>query len=415
MSYHSANIFVINTGSSSLKFQLIEMLEERAIVKGVCERIGEGDKGHIKYVRTGQTWEFDVPMDDYGSAFQEVKKLLTSGDTQAIHDLHEIYAIGHRAVQGGERYREASLVTQDLKDALVEMMPLAPIHNRATLAGFAAAEEAFGKEIPQVACFDNSFHNTLKPEAFIYALPYEFYTDYKIRKYGYHGMSHRYVTERLHELYPAYRRVISCHLGSGASLSAVLDGKCVDTTMGLTPLGGIMMGTRCGNIDPAIIPYLEKTTGMSAEEIDYIMNNKSGLLGLSGISSDIRDIETAAEDGNKRAKLALDLFVYTAATYIAAITVSLGGLDAIIFTAGIGENDPYIRKLICNRLKHFGVDLDENINEQVHGRECSIASLDSKVGIFVIPTNEELIVARDTLKVVYAEKHKAEKNTSENE
>lgn len=415
MSYHSANILVINTGSSSLKFQLIEMLEERAIVKGVCERIGEGDKGHIKYVRTGQTWEFDVPMDDYGSAFQEVKKLLTSGDTQAIHDLHEIYAIGHRAVQGGERYREASLVTQDLKDALVEMMPLAPIHNRATLAGFAAAEEAFGKEIPQVACFDNSFHNTLKPEAFIYALPYEFYTDYKIRKYGYHGMSHRYVTERLHELYPAYRRVISCHLGSGASLSAVLDGKCVDTTMGLTPLGGIMMGTRCGNIDPAIIPYLEKTTGMSAEEIDYIMNNKSGLLGLSGISSDIRDIETAAEDGNKRAKLALDLFVYTAATYIAAITVSLGGLDAIIFTAGIGENDPYIRKLICNRLKHFGVDLDENINEQVHGRECSIASLDSKVGIFVIPTNEELIVARDTLKVVYAEKHKAEKNTSENE
>lgn len=409
MSYHSANILVINTGSSSLKFQLIEMLEERAVVKGVCERIGEGDKGHIKYVRTGQTWESDVPMDDYDAAFKEVKKLLTTGETRAIHNLNEIYAIGHRAVQGGERYREASLVTQDLKDALVEMMPLAPIHNRATLAGFAAAEDAFGQDIPQVACFDNSFHNTLKPEAFIYALPYEFYTDYKIRKYGYHGMSHRYVTERLHELYPAYRRVISCHLGSGASLSAVLDGKCVDTTMGLTPLGGIMMGTRCGNIDPAIIPYLEKTTGMSAEEIDYIMNNKSGLLGLSGISSDIRDIEKAAEEGNKRARLALDLFVYTAATYIAAITVSLGGLDAIIFTAGIGENDPYIRKLICDRLKHFGVDLDENINEQVHGRECSIASLDSKVGIFVIPTNEELIVARDTLKVVYAEKHKQDR------
>lgn len=405
MSFHSAKILVINAGSSSLKFQLIEMLEERAIVKGVCERIGEDERGHIKYVRSGRKFEFDVPMANHIEAFQEVKKLLTEGDTRAIHDLSEIYAIGHRAVQGGEKYREASLVTQDLKDALVEMMPLAPIHNRATLEGFAAAEEAFGTEIPQVACFDNSFHNTLKPEAFIYALPYEYYTDYKIRKYGYHGMSHRYVTERLHELYPAYRRVISCHLGSGASLSAVLDGKCVDTTMGLTPLGGIMMGTRCGNIDPAIIPYLQKTTGMSAEEIDFVMNNKSGLLGLSGISSDIRDIEAAADEGNKRARLALDLFVYTAATYIAAITVSLGGLDAIIFTAGIGENDPYIRKLICDRLSHFGVVLDESINEKVHGRECSIASLDSRVGIFVIPTNEELIVARDTLKVVYAKQH----------
>lgn len=400
MPYNSAKILVINTGSSSLKFQLIEMLEERAIVKGLCERIGD-DKGHIKYTKKGRTWEFDVPMADHKEAFREVKKLLMEGETRAIKSLDEIYAIGHRAVQGGERYREASLLTQDVKDALIEMMPLAPIHNRATLAGFEAAEEAFGSSIPQVACFDNSFHNTLKPEAYIYALPYEFYTDLKIRKYGYHGMSHRYVTERLRELYPAYRRVISCHLGSGASLSAVLDGKCVDTTMGLTPLGGIMMGTRCGNIDPAIIPYLQTSTGMTPQEIDTIMNQKSGLLGLSGISSDIRDIEAAAEEGNERARLALDLFVYTAATYIAAITVSLGGLDAIVFTAGIGEKDAYIRKLICDRLTHFGVVLDDTINEKVHGRECSIASLDSRVGIFVIPTNEELIVARDTLKVVY--------------
>ncbi|MBQ9067074.1 MAG: acetate kinase [Clostridia bacterium] len=400
MPYNSAKILVINTGSSSLKFQLIEMLEERAIVKGLCERIGD-DKGHIKYTKKGRTWEFDVPMADHKEAFREVKKLLMEGETRAIKSLDEIYAIGHRAVQGGERYREASLLTQDVKDALIEMMPLAPIHNRATLAGFEAAEEAFGSSIPQVACFDNSFHNTLKPEAYIYALPYEFYTDLKIRKYGYHGMSQRYVTERLRELYPAYRRVISCHLGSGASLSAVLDGKCVDTTMGLTPLGGIMMGTRCGNIDPAIIPDLQTSTGMTPQEIDTIMNQKSGLLGLSGISSDIRDIEAAAEEGNERARLALDLFVYTAATYIAAITVSLGGLDAIVFTAGIGEKDAYIRKLICDRLTHFGVVLDDTINEKVHGRECSIASLDSRVGIFVIPTNEELIVARDTLKVVY--------------
>ena len=397
---HTAKVLVINTGSSSLKFQLIEMFEERCLVRGLCERIGDGDKGHIVYVRKGQKYEFDIPLENHRDAFMEVKRLLTEGETGILKNLDEIVAIGHRAVQGGEKYREACLVTQDVKDAITEMIPIAPIHNRATLAGFQAAEETFGDEIPQVAVFDNAFHNTMKPEAYIYALPYEFYTEYKIRKYGYHGASHRYVTERLHELYPAYRRVISCHLGSGASLCAVLDGKCVDTTMGLTPLGGIMMGTRCGNIDPAIIPYLQNTTGMSADEIDYIMNNKSGLLGLSGVSSDLRDIEKAAAQGHKRAQMALDLFVYTAATYIAAITVSLGGLDALIFTAGIGENDPGIRKMICDRLKHFGVEIDDEINEMVHARECSIASLDSKIGIFVIPTNEELVVARDTLEVV---------------
>ena len=399
MSSLSSKILVINTGSSSLKFQLIEMYEERSIIRGTCERIGE-EMGHIEYNKKGRIWNIDVPMADYRAAFAIVKKMLIEGETRGVKSLDEIAGIGHRAVQGGEKYVEATLVTQDVKDAITEMIPIAPIHNRATLSGFEAAEEAFGDLIPQVAVFDNAFHNTMKPEAYIYALPYEFYTDYKIRKYGYHGASHRYVTERLRELYPAYRRVISCHLGNGASLCAVLDGKCVDTTMGLTPLGGIMMGTRCGNIDPAIIPYLQNTTGMTADEIDYIMNNKSGLLGLSGVSSDLRDVEAAAAAGNYRAQIALDLFVYTAATYIAAVTVSLGGLDAIIFTAGIGENDPGMRKMICDRLKHFGVEIDDKINNEVRRRECSIASLDSKVGIFVIPTNEELIVARDTYKLI---------------
>ena len=296
-------------------------------------------------------------------------------------------------------FSESVLVTDKVIEDIASLSDIAPLHNPAHVLGLKAVKEVL-PNVPQVAVFDTSFHQTMKPEAYIYALPYEFYTDYKIRKYGYHGASHRYVTERLRELYPAYRRVISCHLGNGASLCAVLDGKCVDTTMGLTPLGGIMMGTRCGNIDPAIIPYLQNTTGMTADEIDYIMNNKSGLLGLSGVSSDLRDVEAAAAAGNYRAQIALDLFVYTAATYIAAVTVSLGGLDAIIFTAGIGENDPGMRKMICDRLKHFGVEIDDKINNEVRRRECSIASLDSKIGIFVIPTNEELIVARDTYKLI---------------
>lgn len=390
-------VLVINCGSSSLKFQLMDMETETVMAKGLCERIGAG--GHIKYVGNGQTVNSDVDFPDHETAFREVKKLLTEGETK-VADLNEIEAIGHRVVQGGDIYESSVLVNEKVEQDIEELAPLAPLHNMAHLQGIHAATDAFGKAIPQVVVFDNAFHSTMPAKAYTYPLPYDFMDKYKVRKYGFHGTSHRYVSNKLHELHPEYHKVITCHLGNGSSLCAVLDGKSVDTSMGLTPLGGFMMGTRSGNIDPAVVPYLEKQGGYSPDEMDHILNKESGFLGVSGVSGDLRDVKEAADAGNERAKLAIEIFTYQVAKWIAMFTVSLHGLDALVFTAGIGENAAWVRKEICEQLDYAGVIIDDEKNAADVGDAAQINADNSKVAIFTIPTNEELMIARDTVEIV---------------
>lgn len=391
-------ILVINCGSSSLKFQLMDMSNESVLAKGLCERIGAG--GHIKYDGNGEAVDKDVDFPDHVAAFNEVKKLLTEGSTKVV-DQDGIDAIGHRVVQGGDIFQHSVIIDDSVEEAINSLAPLAPLHNKAHLQGIDAARTAFGEDIPQVAVFDNAFHSTMPQKVYTYPLPYEFLEKYKVRKYGFHGTSHRYVSSKLHELHPEYHKVITCHLGNGSSLCAILDGESIDTTMGLTPLGGFMMGTRSGNVDPAIIPYLQKQAGYTPDEIDEILNKKSGFLGVSGVSGDVRDVEKAAKKGNLRAQLAIDIFTYQVAKLIASFTVSLHGLDALVFTAGIGENDARIRRAICAQLDYLGVQIDGLRNDHVpHGVPAKIHAPGSKVGIYVIPTNEELTIARDTRDLV---------------
>lgn len=391
-------ILVINCGSSSLKFQLMDMEDESVLAKGLCERIGAG--GHIKYEGNGQSVDYDVDFPDHVAAFNEVKKLLTEGETKVVGE-GGIDAIGHRVVQGGDIFQHSVIIDDEVEDAIDSLAPLAPLHNKAHLQGIRAASAAFGEDIPQVAVFDNAFHSTMPPKVYTYPIPYEFLEQYKVRKYGFHGTSHRYVSMKLHEMHPEYRKVITCHLGNGSSLCAIRNGESIDTTMGLTPLGGFMMGTRSGNIDPAVIPYLQKQAGYTPDEIDEILNKKSGFLGVSGVSGDVRDVEKAAKKGNLRAQLAIDIFTYQVAKLIASFTVSLHGLDALVFTAGIGENDARIRRLICGQLDYMGVYLDGLRNDHVpQGKPAKIHADGSKVGIYVIPTNEELTIARDTRDLV---------------
>lgn len=391
-------ILVINCGSSSLKFQLMDMEDESVLAKGLCERIGAG--GHIKYEGNGHVADYDVDFPDHVAAFNEVKKLLTEGETKVVGE-DGIDAIGHRVVQGGDIFQHSVIIDEKVEEDIDSLAPLAPLHNKAHLQGIRAAEAAFGKDVPQVAVFDNAFHSTMPPKVYTYPIPYEFLEKYKVRKYGFHGTSHRYVSMKLHEKYPEYRKVITCHLGNGSSLCAIRDGESIDTTMGLTPLGGFMMGTRSGNIDPAVIPYLQKQAGYSPDEIDEILNKKSGFLGVSGVSGDVRDVEKAAKKGNLRAQLAIDIFTYQVAKLIASFTVSLHGLDALVFTAGIGENDAKIRRAICAQLDYMGVYIDGLRNDNIpHGKPAKIHADGSKVGIYVIPTNEELTIARDTRDLV---------------
>lgn len=391
-------ILVINCGSSSLKFQLMNMEDETVLAKGLCERIGAG--GHIQYEGNGQKVDTDVDFPDHTAAFTAVKQLLTGGETKVVEP-QNIDAIGHRIVQGGDLFQHSVIIDKSVEEGIQELAPLAPLHNPAHLQGIRAARAAFGEDIPQVAVFDNAFHSTMPQKVYTYPLPYEFLEKYKVRKYGFHGTSHRYVSAKLHEAHPEYRKVITCHLGNGSSLCAIRNGRSIDTTMGLTPLGGFMMGTRSGNVDPAVIPYLQKQAGYTPDEIDTILNKKSGFLGVSGVSGDVRDVEKASRSGNLRAQLALDIFTYQVAKLIASFTVSLHGLDALVFTAGIGENDANIRRAICGQLDYMGVYLDGLRNDHVpHGKPARIHAEGSKVGIYVIPTNEELTIARDTRDLV---------------
>ena len=387
-------ILVINCGSSSLKYQLIDMTDESTLASGLCERVGLDGKVTAK--AHGQKVKFDVDMPDHTTAFYEVKTLLTEGDLKVIDSLDEIAAIGHRVVQGGALYKESCLVNEQVKADIEMLSDLAPLHNPAHIQGINAAEDVFGKDVPQVVVFDNAFHSTMPPKAYIYPLPYEYYEKHAIRKYGAHGTSHRYVSTRLAELHPEYKKVIVCHLGNGSSITAIKDGKVIDTSMGLTPLDGFIMGTRTGAIDPSAVTFLQQKENLTPAETDTIMNKKSGFLGVSGVSSDMRDVEDAAAEGNERAQLALDIFYYEVSKIIASYMVALQGLDALVFTAGIGENGSNVREEICRQLEFLGIRMDYEKNDGLRGKEAQLNTADSSAAIFLIPTNEELMIARDT-------------------
>lgn len=389
-------ILVLNCGSSSLKYQLIDMENENVIAKGYFERIGSYDS-FVTHKVNGEKYRYDVIARDHGEAIKFVLKQFTDERYPVIKSLDEIAAIGHRIVHGGEKFQKSCIITEEVKKEIEDAVRFAPLHNPAHLQGIKACEVNLpGK--PNVAVFDTAFHQTLKKEQYLYPIPYEYYEKYGIRKYGFHGTSHKYVSARIAELLgrPVEElKTVVCHLGQGASLCAVKGGKSVDTTMGLTPLGGIPMCARSGDLDPSIVTYLMKKENLTPDEMELILNKESGILGLSGVSADFRDIEAEAANGNKRAELAISAYAYKVAQYIAQYIVSLGGLDTIVFTAGIGENQYNARRRICENLKCFGVEIDEAKNHEFRD-EGRISSPNSKVEVWVVPTNEELMIARDT-------------------
>lgn len=390
-------ILVINCGSSSLKYQLIDSETEDVLAKGLCERIGiEGS--NLKHT-PGQKESVVInePMNDHTAAVKTVIDALLDPAYGVIKSIDEISAVGHRVVHGGEAFSGSVIITDDVIKAIEDCSDLAPLHNPPNLIGINACKKLM-PTTKMVAVFDTAFHLTMPKEAYMYALPYEFYENYKIRKYGFHGTSHKYVSERAAVMLNKKAedtKIITCHLGNGASICAVKGGKSVDTSMGFTPLEGLIMGTRSGDIDPAIIFYLMRQKNMSFDEIDDALNKRSGVLGLSGISSDFRDIEEAAAAGNERAKTAIDVFCLRVAKYVGSYAAAMNGADAVVFTAGLGENGASVREKICAYLSYLGLELNKEANE-VRGKEIDIATADSKVRVFVIPTNEELVIARDT-------------------
>lgn len=391
------NVLVINCGSSSLKYQLINMNDESVLAKGLVERIGiEGSV--LKHEKCGQDKVvIEEVMKNHKDAINLVLKALVDKEHGAVKDLSEVDAVGHRVVHGGERFAKSVVITDEVIDAMKECIELAPLHNPPNIIGIEACKELL-PSVPMVAVFDTAFHQTMPAESYIYALPYELYDEMGIRRYGFHGTSHKYVSERVAALTGKSlegTKIVTCHLGNGASLTAIKDGKSFDTTMGMTPLEGLVMGTRCGDIDPAIVTYLINNKKMTAEQVDSLMNKKSGVLGISGVSSDFRDIEGAAEKGNERARLALEKFNYTVKKYIGSYAAAMGGLDVVVFTAGLGENSASNRFDICQGLEFLGIEIDAAKNN-TRGKEVEISKDGSKVKVFVIPTNEEVMIARDT-------------------
>ena len=395
-------ILVINAGSSSLKYQLIDMDGEQLIAKGICERIGID--GRISGSTTdGRKFKYDVTLENHTAAFLEVKKALTSGDCKVIDDLSDISAVGHRIVQGGSLFKESVLVDEDVIAGIESLCDLAPLHNAAHIQGIRACREVFGEDVPEVVVFDNAFHSTMPPEAFLFPLPYEYYEKYGVRRYGFHGTSHKYVAHKAAEYLeePIERlKLITCHLGNGSSIAAVDQGKVVDTSMGMTPLAGLMMGTRCGDLDPSVVNYLKYTLNITGHELDEILNKKSGLLGISGVSSDKRDVEEAAAAGNKRAQLASDMLNYQIKKTVGAYIAAMGGVDAIVFTGGIGEHDAIARAKVCHHMDWLGIRIDTEKNKHPVGDVCEITAWGAKVRTLVIATDEELMIARDTKEVL---------------
>ena len=393
-------ILVINAGSSSLKYQLIDMQDESVIAKGLVERIGiEGSKLTHKY--SGREFELTAPMKDHSAAMKYVLDALMDAEHGVIKSIDEIGAVGHRVLHGGDKFTASCIIDQPCLDAIEECIPLGPLHNPANLMGIRACQSVM-PGTPMVAVFDTAFHQTMPKTAYMYGVPYEFYEKYHIRRYGFHGTSHRFVSARAIELLGLKgkeSKIIVCHLGNGSSLSAVVNGKCVDTSMGLTPLEGVLMGTRSGDLDPAVVECIANNEHLTPTETLNLLNKKSGLMGLSGVSSDMRDVYNAADEGNERAKMTLDIWAYRVKKYIGAYAAAMGGLDAVIFTAGIGENDKRSRASVCEGLEFMGIKLDPEKNN-IRGVEAEISAADSKVKVWVIPTNEELAIARDTLELV---------------
>lgn len=395
-------ILVINCGSSSLKFQIIDSETEKCLAKGLCERIGM-DGSQITYTKTGGEKEVkQAPMPTHTEAIQLVLDAITNEKTGVVSSLSEIDAVGHRTVHGGEKFSKSVLINDEVIKTMESCNELAPLHNPANLIGIRACQELM-PNTPMVGVFDTAFHQTMPPEAYIYGLPYEYYEKYGVRKYGFHGTSHAYVSKRAAELlnrrYEDIKTIV-CHLGNGASISAVDKGRCVDTSMGMTPLAGLMMGTRSGSIDPGIIEYIAHKEGLSVDETLTVLNKKSGVYGVSGyLSSDFRDLEAAANKGDKKAELAMKAFVYRIIMYVGGYVAAMDGVDCIAFTAGVGENSPTIRTMICNYLFYLGVQIDQKKN-QTRGEEIEISTDVSKVKVLVIPTNEELMIARDTVAIL---------------
>ena len=389
-------VLVINCGSSSLKYQLIDSRSEEVLAAGLCERIGiDGRMTHTP--SSGNTVVKNDPLPDHGAAIQAVLSALTDKAHGVISSLGEIGAVGHRLVHGGEKFAASVIINDEVIAEVEACNDLAPLHNPANLIGVRACRQIM-PDVPMVGVFDTAFHQTMPPKAYLYGIPHQYYQEHKVRRYGFHGTSHNYVSQRVHhlaELDPDNSRVIVCHLGNGASVTAVKNGKSVDTSMGLTPLEGLIMGTRSGDLDPGVIEYIAKKEHMTLEEVLKVLNKESGVLGLSGVSSDFRDLTEAMEQGNEQAAVAVEAFCYRVAKHIGAYTAALNGVDAIVFTAGIGENAAHIRSMICDYLGFLGITIDEEKNA-VRGKETEISTPDSKVSVFVIPTNEELSIARET-------------------
>ena len=394
------NVLVINCGSSSLKYQLIDSDTEAVLAKGLCERIGID--GRLVYQKAGNDKEItEASMPTHKEAIQMVLEALTNEKTGAIKSLDEVNAIGHRIVHGGEKFASSAIITDEMIKAVEECNDLAPLHNPANLIGIRVCSELM-PNVPQVGVFDTAFHQTMPAKAYLYGLPIEYYKNYKVRRYGFHGTSHSFVSKRAVEFLGLDKdnsKVIVCHLGNGSSISAVQNGKCVDTTMGLTPLEGVVMGTRSGSIDPAIVEYIAKKENLDLAGVMNVLNKKSGLQGMSGVSSDMRDLRAAAAEGNEDAKNAIEVLCYGIAKYVGGYVAAMNGVDAIVFTAGIGENVGMIREKVCSYLGFLGVTIDAEANEAM-GEEVVISGADSKVKVAVIPTNEELAICRDTVALV---------------
>ena len=395
-------ILVLNCGSSSIKYKLFEMADRSVIAQGGVEKIGLKDS-FLKFTKpNGEKKVIEKEMPEHTVGVELILNTLTSAEDGVLKSLNELDAVGHRVLHGGQAFSESVLINDEVIKAIEDNIELGPLHNPANLKGINAVKKIL-PNIPQVAVFDTAFHQTMPEKAFMYALPYEYYEKFKVRRYGFHGTSHRYVSKRVCDflgIKPEGTKIITAHVGNGGSLAAIKDGKCVDTTMGMTPAEGLMLGTRAGEVDPGMLPYVFSKGGLNADSFNDLVNKKSGLLGVSGVSSDMRDIMQAIADGNERAKLALDMFVYRLTKLIGSFVAAMNGTDILVFTGGIGENSDIVRRLVCDGLTYLGLKIDEEKNSQAHGTEVVISTADSKMKVVVIPTDEELTIASDTEAIV---------------
>ena len=398
-------ILVINCGSSSLKYQLINMEDESVICKGICERIGiEGS--FIKHEANDGKWTVEVPFPTHTEAFAKVVEMMTTGEGKVIDDVKEVSAIGHRVAHGAESFKESTLVDDEVIAEIGRLGAIAPLHNPAHVLGLNSAKAVFGADVPNVVVFDTVFHATMPRKAYMYAVPYEWYEDHKVRRYGFHGTSHKFVSLTAAEFLgkkPEELKIVTCHLGNGSSIAAVDGGKVVDTSMGFSPLAGLLMGTRSGDVDPSVVSFIAEKTGMNGTELSQYLNKKCGFLGVSGVSSDCRDLEIAAGEGNDRAALTLEMLVYQIQKFIGSYTAAMNGLDCIVFTGGIGENSASTRAKVCEGLGWFGVEIDAEQNGKRGLAVNDITGANGKVKVLVVQTNEELMIARDTKRVAFGE------------